>query len=180
MSILSQTLPSTDEEHKKQNMKRIEANDPSAMCKAGLEQYSKGNYRKAFHNYTKSAELGEAEAHYQLAHLYHDGLGVEKNVGKEIYHLEEAAIGGHPTARHNLGAIEWNNNRNLDRAVKHWIIAATLGFDDSTKLLMDTFKDGNISKEILTATLHAYQTAVNATKSPQRSEADIYFRENKR
>ena len=30
--------------------------------------------------------------------LYRNGLGVEKDEKKELYHLEEAAIGGHPDA----------------------------------------------------------------------------------
>ncbi len=45
------------------------------------------------------------------------GIGDE---GKEICHLEEAANGGH----HVRGCHE-NKNDNVERAVKHWIIAAT-------------------------------------------------------
>ena len=35
-------------------------------------------------------------------------------------HLEQAAIGGHPNARHNLGVVERENGR-MEGAVKHWI-----------------------------------------------------------
>ena len=49
---------------------------------------------------------------------------------KEIYHLEDAAIGGHPDARFNL-AIEEGRNGRIDWAVKHFIIAASLGCDSS-------------------------------------------------
>ena len=42
--------------------------------------------------------------------------GVEKDKKKEMYHhLEEAAIGGHPGARYNIGCVEWNNRR-VERA----------------------------------------------------------------
>ena len=44
------------------------------------------------------------------------------------------------------------------------------------KMLMDLFRGGGISKEILTVTLRAYQTAVNATKSPHRKAAEEYFK----
>ena len=102
-----------------------------------------------------------------LAWLYQK-LGVEKDEGKEIHHYEEAAIGGHPGARCMLGDYEWNNNKNAERAVKNWIIAATQGDDDAIKTLMKMFKEGWVKKDVLAATLRAHEAAVNATKSPQR------------
>jgi TPR repeat protein len=115
--------------------------------------------------------LGNAQAHYHLAGFYHRELGVEKDEEKEIRHLEEAAIGGHPLARQNLGSHEWKNG-NIERAVKHRIIAATQGCDDSMKSLMIAFRKGHLSKEQLDATLRAHHAAVNATKSPQRLAAE--------
>ena len=118
------------------------------------------------------------EAHCELSHLYRDGHGVEKDEGKEIYHLEEAAIGGHPDARYNLGCEEWGNNNNAERAVKHWIIAANLGDDGSIKELMRMFKEGFVSKDDLAAALRAHQAAADATKSPQREAAEEFYRES--
>jgi TPR repeat protein len=159
----------------KQKLKRIEANDPVALYEEGIDQYQKGDYRSAFGYLMKAAEVGELEAHRYLSLLYHNGEGVEKDRGKEIHHLEEAAIGGHPVARYNLGAHEWNNDNN-ERAVKHWIIAAKLGHDLSIKALMNAFKRGMISKEEFAATLRANQAAVDATKSPQREAAEEFHR----
>ena len=103
--------------------------------------------------------------------MYHLGEGVEKDERKKVYHLEEAAIGGHPKARHNLGYLEWKNGM-LERAVKHWIIAAKLGYDDSLNALKSCYKDGLISKEDFAAALRGHQAAVDATKSPQREAAE--------
>jgi len=169
-------LPDTDEECDKQRMKRIEANDPVAIRFEGFEQCKKGNYIGALDYLTKAAELGDAEAHYKLSILYELGQGVEKDFGKEIYHLEEAAIGGDPEARYHLGAYEWNNKNNAERAVKHWIISATQGHDDSIKMLMKVFREGFVSKDDLAAALRAHQAAVNTTKSPQREAAEEYCR----
>ena len=44
-----------------------------------------------------------------MAGVYHDGYGVEEDEKKIIHHLEEAAIGGHPGARHNFGCEESKN-----------------------------------------------------------------------
>eukprot|EP00985_Skeletonema_marinoi_P006558 scaffold2836_cov95-Skeletonema_marinoi.AAC.4 len=156
-------------------MKRIEANDPAAMNQKGAQQYNKGDYSSAFGYLTRATGLGNVEAHYGLAGMYLDGQGVEKDEKKEIHHFEEAAIGGHPTARCNLGVHEWNND-NEERAVKHWIIAAKHGSDESIKLLMAAYRSGRISKEDLAATLRAHQAAVDATKSPQREAAEEYRR----
>lgn len=80
---------------------------------------------------------------------------------KEIYHLEEAAIAGHPGTRYQLGTHEFNIG-NIERAVKHWIISA------STKWLLEAYREGFCSKEELTTVLRAHQAAADATKSPQK------------
>ena len=164
--------PKTMEENDKQRMKRIEANDPAAMCQWAGMQKQKGNYAIAFEYYTKAAELGDAEAHYWLAGLYHKGQqGIMMDKGKYTHHLEEAAIGGHPNARFNLG-FEENSDDNIERAMRHWMIAATQGDNDAMKALMTKFRAGNVSKEDLDTTLRAHKAAVDATKSPQREEAE--------
>ena len=156
-----------DEESEKLRMKRIEANDPYAMTDHGKRQNNKGDYSSGFEYFTKAAELGNADANYLLSVLYREGKGVEKDEVKGMFHLEEAAIGGHPEARFTLGAHKWNDG-DIERAVKHHIIAANLGLDESIKVLMGAFKDGEVSKEDLASALHAHKAAVDATKSPQR------------
>ena len=134
-------LPDTKEEADELRKKRIEANDPFAMCSEGMEQRERGDYIRAFEYFTKAAELGDAQAHSQLANMYLQEHGVEKDTGKYIHHLEEAAIGGHPSARYALGICEYYGG-DEERAVKHFIIAAALGLDASIKKLMEGFKEG--------------------------------------
>jgi hypothetical protein len=162
---------STTQEGKKYRMKRVEMNDPVAICHEGGEQYDKGNSSTAFQYWTKAAGLGDITSHFQLSCLYRKGRGVEKDENKARYHLEEAAIGGHPDARYNLGINEGHSGR-IERAVKHWIIAANLGHDESIQVLKKCYKDGFVSKEDLATALRAHQAAVDATKSPQRDDAD--------
>eukprot|EP00984_Skeletonema_dohrnii_P027858 scaffold17545_cov81-Skeletonema_dohrnii-CCMP3373.AAC.7 len=149
----------TEKECNKQRMKRIEANDPVAITNEGFNEYKNGNYIRAFEYMMKAAELGDAEAQYQLSNFYYDGHGVEKDLGKAIHHLEEAAIGGHPLARCNLG-IEERNNGHTERAVKHFMIAATHGHDRAIKYLMDDFKRGFVGKEDLAHPVQDLQTPV--------------------
>mmetsp|Transcript_25165 Transcript_25165/g.37118 ORF Transcript_25165/g.37118 Transcript_25165/m.37118 type:complete len:88 (-) Transcript_25165:2-265(-) len=84
---------------------------------------------------------------------------------------EEAAIGGHPRARHNLGAHE-QDNQNAERAYKHFVIAASLGDDESLKLLKEGCESGKVKKDDFAAVVRAHKAAVDATKSPQREAAE--------
>jgi tetratricopeptide (TPR) repeat protein len=167
-----QGLPRTESEADANRRKRMKAGDAVAIREIGARLYNMGDYRGAFEYWTKAVGLtGDAKSHYQLSDSYRRGRGVEKDVRKEIYHLEEAAIRGHVVARFNLGCYEQEKGR-IDRAVKHWIIAAIHGDDGAMKLLRDLYASGHVLKEELEATLRAHHAAVDAAKSPQRDVVD--------
>jgi TPR repeat protein len=165
----------TGKESEENIMKRIEANDPVAMRAQGVKCHNKGDYNSACEYFTKAAKLGDIEAHYTLACCYALGHGVEKDEKKGIFHNEEAAIGGNPDARFVLGLDEKINGR-IERAIKHFSIAAGQGHDDAIKALREVYAEGCISKENFAAALRAHQAAVDATKSPQREVAEEYYR----
>jgi TPR repeat protein len=154
-------------------MKRVKVNDPVALCQMGKKRLDEGDYERAFEYFTKAAAFGDAEAHCKLSYLYEFGEGVGKDKKKEVYHLEEAAIGGHHTARYNLGVEEKINGR-MDRAVKHFIIAAKQGDDPALEVVKKNFIEGLVSKEDFEAALRGHQAALDATKSAQREEAEEY------
>ena len=164
--------PISDEEEKIRYMKRVEANDPIAMLQIGLTHCIEGECGKAFEYWTKAAELGNMDAHNGLSRLYHIGQGVEKNEEKELYHLQQASIGGNADARYDLGRFEGENNGKMDRAFKHFIIAANMGHDKSLELLKKNYANGFVAKEDFSSALRAHYAAVVAMKSPQREEAE--------
>ena len=168
-------LINSDEEFECKNMDRVmdrvEANDPAAMFKLGILLMEKGEYGRAFEYCSKAASSGIAEAHAKLAYCYREGQGVERDEKKEAYHLEQACIGGHPEARHNLGCVERQNKR-FERALKHFMIASKQGYDESLGCVKDLYADGFASKEDYVSALRGYQAAVDAEKSEQREEAE--------
>jgi TPR repeat protein len=105
------------------------------------------------------------------------GKELRRTKKKEVYHLEEAAIGGHPDARYNLACYEVRNGR-TDRATKHLIIAAKLGHDLALDKVKEGFAKGFLSKEDYEAALRGHQAALDATKSKQREEAYALDNEN--
>jgi tetratricopeptide (TPR) repeat protein len=164
--------PKSEEQALKQIMKRIKKNnDPAAMCRMGTKHYSKGDYGKALQYYAKAAELGDVRARSCLGGLYYSGEGVEKDEEKAVYHWEQAAIDGHPGARVYLAAHEMENGR-LERAAKHWIIAANLGCDTSLKAIKVLFVKGVVSKEEYAGALRGQQAFVDATKSAEREKVE--------
>jgi tetratricopeptide (TPR) repeat protein len=167
--------PANDDENEKRKMKRIKANDPATLFQTGIKYHNEGDYDSAFEYLTKAADLGYLMADYELGNMYEEGEGVEKDQEKAIHHYEKAAIGGHPYARYNLACIE-HENGNTERAVKHYIIAANLGYDLSMKALWKHYSAGNITKEDLDATLRTHQAAIDEMKSPER-EASYPFLE---
>eukprot|EP00984_Skeletonema_dohrnii_P010163 scaffold3950_cov100-Skeletonema_dohrnii-CCMP3373.AAC.10 len=167
-------VPISKEEIDKNHNKRLAANDPIALLQMGTSRHEEGDYESSFDYWTKAAELGDATSHFKLAGCLYRGEGVEKDEKKELYHLEEAAIAGHPDARCTLACHEMQKGR-FDRAVKHWIIAANLGCGDSIQRLKVCYKHGVVSKEDFAASLRAHQAAVNATKSPQREAVPKFY-----
>ena len=149
-----------------------EANDPVAMREIGQMHYAAGDYDKAFQYFTKSARQGDAVSHHNLSVMYRHGEGVEKDINKSIHHSIEAAIAGHPEARLHLGVYEAKEG-SMERAWKHWIIAANLGLDEAVNMLKIGYMKGLLSKEDYAAVLREHKAAVDAMKSPQREIACI-------
>jgi tetratricopeptide (TPR) repeat protein len=168
-------VPKSKEEALTQVAERVKRNDPVAMTAMGKKHYIEGDYGKTLEYYTKAAELGDVAAHCLLGDLYLSGDGVEKDEKKGVYHLEKAAISGHPGARVHLANYEMENGR-YERAAKHLIINANLGgFESSLKCVKELFVQGGVSKEDYTAALRGHQTAVDATKSAEREKGEAFF-----
>mmetsp|Transcript_26318 Transcript_26318/g.41306 ORF Transcript_26318/g.41306 Transcript_26318/m.41306 type:complete len:358 (+) Transcript_26318:206-1279(+) len=166
------SFPQKDDVVETDLLKRIEVNDAVAMREMGIKRYHEGNLDDALHYWKRGAKLGDARAHYQLSWMYHDlngdvHPGVEKDVQRGVYHMKEAAIGGHPEARYNLGIYEYREGKRV-KAVKHWIIAANLGNVESMEVLERCFALGEISEEDFVSALRAHRAAIDATRSPQR------------
>ena len=57
----------------KTRMKRAEVNDPVALREIGVINYREGDYETTNEYWTKAAELGDVDTHYQLSTLYRGG-----------------------------------------------------------------------------------------------------------
>ena len=132
----------------------------------GLRQ----NMAKAHKLWLRAGELGCTSAYNDIGITYRTGEGVERNMKKSMYYSALAAMGGDVTARHNLGCFE-EEAGNMDRAVKHYMIAAGAGYDDSLKAIRDGFLNGQVTKDDFEKALRAHKEAKDELKSDQREAA---------
>jgi len=152
--------------------KRIDADDAIATYTLGY-YYSEGTYgfpqeyEKALELYNRAGELGHAKAYNDIGHAYYDGKGVEVDKKKMKYYWELSAMGGYAEARHNIG-VEEEIAGNIDRALKHYMIAVRAGDNDSLMEIQDLYSSGHATKEDYTKALRAYQEYLDEIKSPQR------------
>jgi len=155
--------------------KRVEVDDPLAINNLGI-RYRDGtngypqDYRKALELWHRAGELGHAMAYSNIGYAYHCGQGVKVDVKKARHYYELAAIGGDVDARHSLGFIEMKAC-NMNRALKHWIIAIRGGFTESLENVKRLYSVGYTTKEGYTKALQAYQEYLGEIKSVQRDKA---------
>ena len=134
-----------------------------------------GPYHKivALELYHQAAKLGNAKSYYNMACAYITGNGVERDEKKAKHYYELAAMGGDEQARHHLFNLEGCAG-NMDRALKHLMISAGLGYSDSLEQIKLLFKNGLVIKDDYAKALQAYQAHLNEIKSPQRDEAAAF------
>jgi len=154
---------------------RVELNDPIAIYNLGIHYRDGTNgfpqdHTKALELFHRAGALGYAEAYVNNGYAYDCGVGVEVDKKKANHYYELAAIGGDARARYNLGFDE-ECKGNVDRALKHHMIAARSGLFESLKRIQVMYSDGHTTKEDYTKALKSYQTHLVEIKSSQRDEA---------
>ena len=77
-----------------------------------------------------------------------EGNGVERDTKKKYYYWELAAMGGHAVARHNLGDKEARAG-NMNRALKHIMIAAGFGYTRSLEHIKLMFMCGDVQLKMI-------------------------------
>ena len=129
------------------------------------------DYVKALELYHRAAELGQNQAYRDIGYAYDTGRrGLEVDKKKANHYYELAAMAGDAMASYNLGIFE-RDRGNMDRALKHLIIAVAVGHDRALKLIQYLFSNGHASKEDYTKALRSYQEYLGEIKSRQRDEA---------
>ena len=173
------TVARKPEESIKQFKKRMELDDAIAICHMG-GYYSEGQYglqrdhAKALELWHRAAELGHTDAYYNIGDAYKNGRGVERDEKKSKYYYELSAIGGCVEARHILGCSKEADSGNMNRALKHWMIAVKDGDLGSLEKVKRMCNVGFATKDDYAKALQSYQAYVDEIKTVQRDEAAAF------
>ena len=177
-------LSTSDDEDMKRMEKRIKLNDTRAIYNMGC-YYAQGqfglpqDFAKALELWHRAAELGYAESYYHIGREYYrDGGLVERDENKAKHNWELSAMRGDAMARYNLGVIEANLG-NLERALKHWMIAVKDGKSGTLKCIKALYSNGDATKDDYAKALRSYQAYLDEVKSDQRDEAAAFNDEYK-
>ena len=154
---------------------RADADDAEAIHVLGCDYYYgemgvQQDYKKGIELCLRAGELGCVRAYGNVAQIYDEGKGVEKDEKKATHYWELAAMGGGVFSRHNLGVWEAYAG-NIDRAVKHWMISAVAGCDDSLEEIRQCFLRGHATKDDFETAQRAHKKAKDETRSDQRDAA---------
>jgi len=124
---------------------------------------------KALELYHRAGDLGCSEAYNNIGYAYNNGEGVEVDKKKANQYYELAAMEGSVHARVNLACKE--AKADLERAIKHFMIAVGGGNADSLKSIHKLYELNVATKEDYSKALKAYQEYVHEIKSDQRDKA---------
>lgn len=169
-------MPRNDNEVIDRLRKRMELGDARAYYNMSAG-YRKGSFglkrseRMYFKHAKRAAELGSMQAYFNMALDYRSGKLCKKDKAKEREYFEIAAKGGHVKARHMLGLME-HDAGNERLALKHWLMSAAMGYDNSLENVGIGFKVGKVTKKEYANALRAHQRSLAEMKSEERDRYD--------
>ncbi|EJK44991.1 hypothetical protein THAOC_36425, partial [Thalassiosira oceanica] len=167
--------PSDDASALAMVQKRVDKGDAEAMKHLGDKHFNARlgltkDVPRAIELWTEAAVLGSLHARQYLGNTYYYGEGVQEDKPRGIRHWQEAALEGNVDSRYSLGVAEFNEG-NYGLAVRHWMISAKFGDEDSLNAIKQMFMNGHATKAIYAEALRGYGDAVEEMKSHQREEA---------
>jgi len=123
--------------------------------------------------YQKAATQNYAPALNNLARLYADGRGVQKDVPKAIEMWSRAADAGNATARFNLGLQYTTGSgvpKDMKKAADYLLQAAESGLPEAQFAIAGLYRDGTGIEKNTEAARQWYDRAATAGFEPARKE----------
>ncbi len=80
----------------------ILSSSPRADITFAMKAFEHGDYITAFKEFNTLAEAGNTIAQYNLAFLFYEGQGVERNLKKAAFWFNQSALAGHAPSQDTL------------------------------------------------------------------------------
>jgi TPR repeat protein len=95
-------------------------NSERTLFVQACDEWDAGNLKRAFELFKLAAESGDVSSWIDLGFFYGQGLGVRKNIQKEMFWYKKAARKGDAAACTNIGIV-YRHKKNFDRA-RFWLL----------------------------------------------------------
>jgi uncharacterized protein len=141
---------------------------PAVEVKAGVDAWSRGDYRQAVDKWRPAAVAGDADAQFNLAQAYKLGRGVPTDLGMAEEWYRRAALQGHRQAEENYGlALFQNDKRN--EAVQ-WLEKSVARGEPRSQFVLGTmlFNGDAVQKDWVRA--YGLMVRANAAGLPQAAQ----------
>lgn len=118
---------------------------PEELVKQGKMHLENENYTEALTCFQKAAEAGNAEAEYNIANFYADGIGVAEDIEMAAEWLKKAAEKDYPEAQNALAAMYYRGiglPQDFEKAAKWAKKAASYDIEGSQFILASLYFAG--------------------------------------
>ena len=138
--------PTSDEGYLRQIQARCRKNDHNAFRLMG-QVYRKGEHGvvkddlKSLDCYIRAVELGSPGACACIGTRYDEGDGIAVDKERAALFQRTGALRGDIYARHLIGSYEYYDLGNHEIGIRHWMILAEAGHQDSLNKLWDIYAD---------------------------------------
>jgi TPR repeat protein len=119
----------------------------------GYQSYLKGDYQAAYEEWLPLAELGDAEAQFNLGVMYDEGAGIDQDLVAAASWYRKAADQGFMDAQTNLGMMYYEGQgmpRDYAEAAKWFKRAASQGDQEAASYLkrIETTRSGEEAQTV--------------------------------
>jgi TPR repeat protein len=118
--------------------------------KDGVDAYQRKDYKESVRLYQLSAELGNAEAQYNLGLMYYNGQGVQKDYKESVRLYQLSAELGNAEAQYNLGLMYYNGQgvqQDYKETFKWYRLSAKQGNAKALKWYRLSAEQGDVSAQ---------------------------------
>lgn len=157
---------------------RIESGDAWAMYALG-NSYSSGdegvqmNHIAAMKLWLQAADSGHIEALCSIANKhFQDGFEVKITEDQALKVATAAAKNGSLEGHHLVGGLECKVNDDFDKALKHFVRAATGGYVPSFKTLRNMRDKGGLPRDVFDDIEEQHKEALTRGRSEERDAAN--------
>jgi len=141
--------------------------------------YKKGLYKDAFKEFEKLAKSGNDNAQYNIAMMYYNGTGIQKNKIMAFVWLEQASNKGNRLAQNKLGYMyekgEVKGTKDEAKAVNEYLKSALQNYNVAQLNLAMKYSENPTNENLKRAFFWYQKAALNGNTQAMNNLASMYY-----